>query len=368
MREQTNAKQKPRWERELEVDAVEIKTIEIRINEIKDATQRSRFVFVVLTIVASTVLIALWNGILSWDRDMAFPEKSSNSNGHVVEKNAGSDMSQGDESVSRASGLKGQVVKNSSDSDLSQKRQDIVRQPSADRVVINVTGNPPAEKNADDELIQRNQETVRQEWLKNLTISVGLLGIRISGTDLAVVGGFTFTVIMVWFFFSQRRENRAIVGLLRYCFRGYSNKQLGKNVCNLVYEGIVQSIVFIDMRGGDKPEIGLEPPATETPYSYRFVRTILTVLRFLPPIAIFLIVATDVSSLFMPSYLRDPNIKLWRVLFDGEHNSAVAKIFLFDSFGLLAGVYTYLLCLICREFSEATATTLNEFRQECCRE
>lgn len=281
-------------QQKIEVDAVELKTIEIRLNGVKDATHRSRFVFIIMTIMTAAILISLWNAMLSWDRGMAFEEGNKN-----------------------------------------------------------------------NEVIASNQKTSRDEWLKNLTISVGLLGIRVSGTDLAVIGSSSLIVVMVWFFFSQRRENRAIVGLLRYCSEGFKRNELTKDVCNLVYEGIVQSIVFIDMRGGDRPVAGLVASDEDTQSNLfaRIIRIILTVLVFLPPITILLIVISDIVSLFMSSYLRDPEIKLYEILFDGNHNISVAKIALFDLFAILSGVYTWILCRKCREFSQATSETIVKYRE-----
>src|SRR5260370_22142672 len=152
-------------------DAVELKPIELRLNAGRDATQRSRFVFIVMTIMTATILISLWNAMLSWDRGMAFEPRPQPSS-------------------------------------VNANTQDL-----------------PAS------LVKANQETVTAEWLKNLVVSVGLLGIRISTNDLAVVGSVSLIVIMVWFFFSQRRVNRAIVGLLRDCNDKFTRGQSGSDVC-----------------------------------------------------------------------------------------------------------------------------------------
>jgi hypothetical protein len=309
MSEQINPETKKPLKSNEEADKVELKTIEIRLSGIKDSTHRSRFVFIIMTIMAAAILISLWNGMLSWDRGMAFEERTLE---------------------------EGKVT----------------------------------------QLIIDNRTTVTNEWLKNLVISVGLLGIRISLTDLAVIGSASLIIIMVWFFFSQRRENRAIVGLLRYCSDKFKSGELSKEVCNLVYEGVVQSIVFIDMGGGDQPIKGLvagdsgptsQPTETSTSLSDSkappklFVRRILKGLVFLPPVTILMIFISDISSLFIPSYLRDNHKLLCQILFDGEHNIAVVKIILFDLFALISCRYTWYLCRRCREFSEATSETIQEY-------
>lgn len=276
-------------EEKIEVDAVELKTIEMRINGVKEATQRSRFIFTIMTIATATILITLWNSILSWDRGMAFEERRA------------------------------------------------------------------------ETVVGENRKTVTDEWIKNMTISVGLLGIRVSAADLAVIGSAGLIVIMVWFFFSQRRENRAIVGLFRDCTEGFIKKKLSLDVCKLVYEGVVQSIVFIDMGGGDSPIKGITPNDDKGKSTF-FIRIILKALIFLPPFTILMIVVSDVASLFFPSYVRESNkIALWEILFNGEHNTAVAKIIIFDLFAVLAAAYCWFMCLSIRRFSKANADTIVEY-------
>lgn len=314
MSEQTDAKQMPRWKRKLEVDEVELKTIEIRINEIKDATQRSRFVFAVMTIVAASVLTGLWNGMLSWERDIAFAESSSNN-------------------------LDGR------------------KDPNRDA----------GETRARSQWIQENQQAVRGEWFKNLTISVGLLGlgIRVSISDLAVIGSISFVVIMVWLFFCERTENRAIVDFLRYCNKRFNDKKVSQPICNLAYEAVVRSMVFIDMGRGDNPIQGIIAK-DENARSNRSLRSILNALRFLPPFTIVVIVYSDIASLFMHSYLSDTPEVLWKALLNGNHPVEITKIALFDSFAIVAGIYTWHLCKRCQEFSKATAATIRDFKATCC--
>jgi len=273
---------------------VVLKTIELRLAAVREATQRSRFVFVVMTIMTSTILIGLWNAVLSWDRGMAFRAQSNG-------------------------------------------------------------------------VVGKNQEFVAGEWFKNLFVSVAVLGIRISTNDLAVIGSVSLVVIMVWFFFSQRRENRAIVSLLRDCGKKAENGELDKDACELVYEGIVQSIVFSDLGGGDKPIKGL----TETPLSSerdRLVRRLLDVLMFLPPITILMILTADLSSIFVTSYLRDDDRVLWKVLYENRLFLEIGKIIVFECIAVFAMLYTWRLCNACIDFALATSETIREFQKEFCKD
>src|SRR5258708_40205510 len=59
---------------------LELKTIDLRLRGVGEATQRSRFVFLVMTIAAVTILVSLWNSTLAWDRGLAFPTVASTDN------------------------------------------------------------------------------------------------------------------------------------------------------------------------------------------------------------------------------------------------------------------------------------------------
>ena len=280
---------------ETEIDPVVLKTIEYRIDAIKEATSRSRAVFLIMTVVCAMILFGLWNALLSWERGYSTMDKSS--------------------------------------------------QPK----------------------VEENQKKATEEWIKNLYVSAGIFGIRVSVNDLAVIGSLSLVVIMVWFFFVQRRENRAIVSLLQYCCAdGAKNaaRQLNDRVFELVHEGIVQSIVFIDMGGGDKPIMGLQIKNGGSAESNKFTRFILLLLTYLPPFTIAMIVAADLSSLFIQSYIRDDFVSLWTLLQKEFRPVEIAKIVAYETVALLCFAYTGSLCYKCREFSEATAETIKDFKKQ----
>lgn len=280
----------------IEVDAVELKTIELRLNAVKEATHRSRAVFLVMTVVCAMILFGLWNAIVSWERELA------------------------------------------------------------------------KEKISTQDKVKDNQKTATDEWIKNLYVSVSLLGIKVSTNDLAVTGSLSLVIITVWFFFVQRRENRAIVSLLQYCAEEDEKKALSNGVFKLVYEGIAQNIVFIDMGGGDKEVEGLKPQ-NNAPESNQFTRWILTSLTFLPPFTIATIIASDLFSLKMDSYLRDDFMSVWDLLWkEGNplksYPTEIAKILFYEVIALLCFFYTIDLCRKCRRFSAATSRTIKLFKKE----
>jgi hypothetical protein len=295
----------PGTQEEIKVDPIVVKTLETRIEGVKEATQRSRFIFIIITIISSAIIITLWNSTLSWDSWMAgLPKESPKS-------------------------------------------------PSMQR-------------------IEFNKDEIIKEWVKNQVISVGLLGIRISGTDLAVVGSGSLIVAMTWFFFSIRRENRAIVTLLQDVNKICEEKQINPELCRMVYYGIVQSIVFIDMGGGDEPEGGIELSNVTSEYleKYRSThpskklrsRIVLRYIFFLPPLAIALVVLSDIYSLFIPSPIRNCQDILIACLWnEPEGYLYVIKIILFEAVAFWAIYYIWSICRVCREFSRINGDTIEEF-------
>lgn len=372
------------------VDEVELKTIEVRLNSVRDATQRSRFIFLMMTVVCASILLTLWNTTFSWAKDKAFTPKELESS---VNSNANSN-SNVNSNVNKKNDENHESFKQVSNIILKERREELIRSNSniSDEDLNNQLNNETNDHR--DKVNNRirneklrvlsNQEQAISEWIKNRTVSIGLLGIRIDATDFAVVGSFSLVVITVWFFFSVRRENRAIVTLLRDVHEDWKNGKLNLEVCKMVYYGIVNSLVFIDLRGGDAPIGGLEKPelldnekiqtieSNETleksninfKNNTPFARKIIRFITFLPPITIFFIIATDVLSLLMISPYRDLHKPLWVII--SEHNKwfeIILKISFFDGIGLVACLYTGAICIRCKRFSEKTKNTIIDFRK-----
>ena len=61
---------------ELNGDEINLKTVDLRLSSVREALQRSRFVFLVMTIASSAILFTLWNDRFSRDKDLAFTSPS----------------------------------------------------------------------------------------------------------------------------------------------------------------------------------------------------------------------------------------------------------------------------------------------------
>lgn len=305
---------------------VNLKSIELRLTSVREALQRSRFVFLVMTIASSAILFTLWNDRFSRDKDLAFASPSY------------------------------------STSEITQDRP----------VPMHVFG----------------RQQLVTEWYKNRIIQIGLLGIRLSVSDLSLIGSFTLVVITIWFYFSQRRENQALVTLLRDVHKGYGGKN-GLAVRELVYQGIKHSLVFIRTEVSDEPFSGLEDsPPTNTSTDGKqnspnadhvtIERKILTdrvfrFLAYLPFWAIVAILIRDASALFMKSPTSGTDARLGMILIGQLKWGSVPEfwnsfypiflIIVFDSFAICCAIYTRILCNRSRGFAEGSQKTLKQFEE-----
>ena len=295
-------------------DEVNLKTVELRLTSVREAIQRSRYVFLVMTIASSAILFTLWNDRFSRDKDLAFTTPSY---------------------------------------ETTEIKEEVP-------APLNVYG----------------RQQLVAEWYKNRIIQIGLLGIRLSVSDLSIMGSFTLVVITIWFYYSQRRENQALVTLLRDVHETYRAKP-GLPVRQMVYQGIKHSLVFIRTEVSDKPLKGLNTsdkspeqkkearaPERETPEPKTFTDRVFRFLSFLPFWAIIAILIRDVSALFMRSPTAGNNDPLGLILIREFKLGTLHPIFLilvFDTFAILCAIYTRILCNRNLEFAEGSKNTLKEF-------
>lgn len=208
------------------------KIISVRLESVASATSRTRRTFLIMTIFCAAINIALWNGYLSWIRGIAMPKMES-----------------------------GQTTENSE-----------VKNP----MEINAEG---------------NKKVLVDEWIRSQTISFNLLGIKLTTFDLSVLGSISLVIVMIWYFFAIRRENRTIVPFLKEISdevkrlrneRDKHKRQEAADLANLVFLGIVNNIVFINIADNDNPstivkdkegniEISFKSDTTKTVVSLLFI-------------------------------------------------------------------------------------------------
>jgi protein-S-isoprenylcysteine O-methyltransferase Ste14 len=304
--------------------SVNDKSIEMRLTAVKEAMQRSRFVFIVMTIASTAILFTLWNDRFSRDKDLAFTAPAY------------------------------------SDTQIVQGKP----------TPLHVYG----------------RQQLVSEWYKNRIIQVGILGIRLSVSDLAIMGSFTLVVITIWFYYSQRRENRATVSLLR------DVQTESAAVRDMVYQVTKHSSIFIKTEESDEPLEGLsdssqvssagngatrkspgakDAAADGKPVEHEETITdkVVRFLAFLPFWTVIAIMGRDIAALFMRSPTAGNNLPLGQILIDEARRGALSwdstypliYVLIFDTVALLCAVYIYKLCKRSRAFALATRNTLSEF-------
>ncbi len=240
---------------------VEFRTIEIRLQGITEAIRRSRKVFLVTTVISVAIVVACWNAYLSWYRGFALK-------------------------------------------------------------TIFAEGSPVTE------LAQR---LLVEAWVDSQWVSIGLLGIRVGVSDVAVLGCLGLLVSSVWFFFAVRRENHGIGKLLD------DTQSSPEEIREMIFYSITSALIFVSRRD-DRPHgrrredeeaaQGTPAPTTESAgdgsaswlrrlfrrrkrESFHGLRWMLNSTYFLPAVAAWAAVGTDLLSLFViQAAFRQPHTPL----------------------------------------------------------
>ncbi|SRR6266404_1545864 len=211
---------------------------------------------------------------------------------------------------------------------------------------------------ATSEVTRLAQEELLKEWVKNQTVSVDILGIRVSIFDGALLGSIGLFVISLWLFFSVRRANRAIGFLLH----DTKKEKLGLDILRMVYHGVISTLIFIDTGNGDYPVCNLDDIGGPHQRAL-FVRWAYRGLFFLPAVAIASIVIGDMSSLFFlaapfrqgnPQLFKDPQVPNGWVL---------GKLIGMELIAVVLMIQTFICCWKCQRFETCTSEVIKEFMQ-----
>jgi hypothetical protein len=123
------------------------------------------------------------------------------------------------------------------------------------------------EKSLPYSMYEQNKRAISEEWIENQNIRISLLGVNVNVDQFSLLGSGTIMMISFWMLFSQRRENRSIVTLLRDVREEVRrpktpDQDFGKNehkkddywdIANLAYHGIVHNLVFAQTGTHDRP-------------------------------------------------------------------------------------------------------------------
>jgi hypothetical protein len=206
-------------------------------------------------------------------------------------------------------------------------------------------------------VVDEAQKQVVAEWVKNQTITTGILGIRFGISDAAVVGAVGLYVVSIWLYFSLRRANRTI----GYLLQDVMNEPY--EIQQMIFHGIAARLVFSDIGRGDQPVRHLDQPPVAK--NLLFVRRAVKGLFFLPAATIFIIIALDILSIFCLDAPFRPGHKPLYFLIQGQSSSerliTWIQIIGWELLALFLGFLTARLCLKGIEFETATEDILKEY-------
>lgn len=186
------------------------------------------------------------------------------------------------------------------------------------------------------------------------TVSIPLLGSKISASDLAPVGSVAMALLVVWFWYALRRENHVIRAVHRDANAAW-NSDLS-DLARYLYHGVAHYFVFTTITDNNVP-VGDKRSVTASP-SVRF-------LFFMPAwIPVFLIVV-DLFSLFSTFTLnRDvnpaaPPQPLWDMLNNGEKTEVQIRLV----FAAVVGLFCVWKCFDCWKFDRNTREAISDLQR-----
>lgn len=204
------------------------------------------------------------------------------------------------------------------------------------------------------DVVDEAQKQIISEWIKNQTIAIGPLGIRIGISDAAVVGAFGLCVIAIWFYFSMRRANRVIGFLL------IETKNKSPEIQMMIFFSIATSLIFSDIGGGDQSIDNLEspPPKDNDP----IVRKAVRILFYLPALTIFAVVILDILSIwFLSSTFRAGHHPLWSILKNADIKTWI-QIIVWEALAIGLGILTCRFCYKIDKFERDIGTIVRDYR------
>lgn len=279
----------------------------IRIEAARDALSRTRYAFVVATIVSVAIIVAEFNSTFSWYSQ--FPDLAPVGQAHQTAA-----------------------------SSQSLQPPELVSKPAAD----------------DHSLKQLARETVVQEWVKSNRMAVSLLGVNFGMSDAPLLGSLSLAIISLWFYVCIRRENHLVASILR------DVRAADRAAQQKAFYGITGYLVFTTMTDGDEPIFSLDQPIGHKAF---YLRPYIRILIYLPAITIAFIVLSDAFSLLMPPEVREAagsTKTLLNIIYNGPTRWFVQLLFM-EGVALLFFGVTLSICMNISRFERATGHLLKKF-------
>lgn len=267
-----------------------------RIDAAKESIHRARFAFLLSVFSCLALLLADWNGYFSWYRFF---------------------------------------ISNPRITDVDRRAAEF---PSTAR----------------EKYLETAQEALIKSWIDSRIVAVAPLGLRFGVSDIGLVGpsGLLFVVGMLWY--CSRRENRAIVGLLRDIA-----EDTDETLKALVFHSIANHLVFHPVGEGSTPLTGLNK--LQKGRSSRLIRYVNRFLGYLPVLTSLLLLMVEVLDLYvMPPIFREVKRSI------ASTEKTLPEQFQFWAMLWWPAISACLLAVACWDisrFSDASVRTLKEFER-----
>lgn len=202
------------------------------------------------------------------------------------------------------------------------------------------------------------QSELLRLWTKSTYIELPIINVPIQISDAAVIISLAFFILVIWLFFSVRRENHVVGKSLMLAVSENASNELKKQI----YYGITFSNLFSSISDRDDPITSLTYKEPETK-ARRSVRPLIKFVFFAPALCIFLIITFDILSLFaIESSFRSPYLdSLINELKFGD----IFKIVIMEFVALVFGVSCIFLGYQSWIFEKETNNLLKEFAKDC---
>jgi hypothetical protein len=199
------------------------------------------------------------------------------------------------------------------------------------------------------------QKVLLDDWVHSNRVTVSLLGVNIGTSDAAPLGSVTLFIMSFWLYWSSRRENHLIGGMLLD-----ASASQDPAFHQAVFHGIASYTVFTAFARTDQPIDSIKhhpQPADRR----AFVRPAFVALLFLPVFTIVFIIFTDIWSIFDAAPWRFPHTPLYKNLNTFRELGGVVTM---EAIALVICTATCFVCYHVYRFQRANSVILRAFYDE----
>lgn len=197
------------------------------------------------------------------------------------------------------------------------------------------------------------QQVVTQQiksWVDGQSIGISLLGLRVSVSDINVLGSFALLTLSYYYCMCARRENHEIGILLR------ETKELSIEIRQHIMATVKSGMVIHPTSDNDTPFQSLNDRIDNKQFG--IFRSLQSLFIYFPVAAIFIGLISDIYfCFFYTSPWRNNSEAAWNELLPAYQ----WQLLLMDVFGIAMGIFTYKFSKYSSKYNGATHIIYNEY-------